>query len=62
MEDVTVRVYNLTGQEVYTNDFGQQTAGQHNFQINGENLASGMYVMNLNIGNKTVSHKLSVTK
>ncbi len=62
MEDVTVRVYNLTGQEVYTNDFGLQTAGQHNFQINGENLASGMYVMNLNIGNKTVSHKLSVTK
>ncbi len=62
MEDVNVRVYNLTGQEVYANDFGLQTAGQHNFQINGENFAAGMYVMNLNIGNKTVSHKLSVTK
>lgn len=62
MEDVNVRVYNLTGQEVYANDLGLQTAGQHNFQINGENFAAGMYVMNLSIGNKTVSHKLSVTK
>jgi hypothetical protein len=62
MEDVNVRVYNLTGQEVYSNDFGMQTSGAHNFLINGENFAAGMYVMNLNIGNKTVSHKLSVTK
>ena len=62
MEDVNIRVYNLTGQEVYSNDFGLQTAGTHNFQISGEHLASGMYVMNLNIGSKTVSHKLSVTK
>jgi len=62
MQDVNVRVYNITGQEVYTNDFGLQTAGQHNFQISADHLAAGIYVMNLTIGNKTVSHKLSVTK
>ncbi|MCG3167735.1 MAG: Thiol-disulfide oxidoreductase ResA [Bacteroidia bacterium] len=62
MENVNVRIVNITGQEVYSNDFGMQTSGQHNFQINAENFAAGMYVMNLNIGNKTVSYKLSVTK
>ena len=62
MQDVNVRVFNTMGQEVYSNDFGLQTAGQHNFQISADNLASGMYFMNLNIGNKTISHKITVAK
>ncbi len=62
MENVSVRLYGITGQEVYSNDFGMQTSGKHNFQINGENISAGLYVMNLIIGNKTISYKLSVTK
>lgn len=61
-ENVTARLYTITGQEVYSNNFGMQTSGTHNFQINAENFAAGMYVMTLTIGNKTVSQKLSVTK
>ena len=62
MDNVSVRLYSITGQEVYSNDFGMQTSGKHNFQINGENISAGLYVMNLVIGNKTISYKLSVTK
>lgn len=62
MENVSIRILNIAGQQVYSNDLGLQTSGTHNLQINADNFASGIYVMNLMIGSKIVSHKLSVTK
>lgn len=62
MENASVRIFDITGQQVYAENLGMQTSGTHNFQINAGNFASGLYVMNLSVGNKTVSHKLSITK
>ncbi|RPI18247.1 MAG: T9SS C-terminal target domain-containing protein [Ignavibacteriae bacterium] len=42
--EVTLKIYNLLGQEVKTIVNGIQNAGKYNVQFNGANLASGMYM------------------
>lgn len=42
--EVTLKIYNLLGQEVKTIVHGIQNAGKYTVKFNGANLASGMYI------------------
>ncbi len=59
---VKIEVYNLIGEVVYSEDKGINPAGTYTSQINTSNLPSGIYNLNLTIGDFNYSKKLSVTK
>jgi len=59
---VTLKVYNLLGQEVATLFDGAQTAGSYIATFNGANLASGAYLYTLTIGDQTMSKKMLMLK
>ncbi|MCB2213691.1 T9SS type A sorting domain-containing protein [bacterium] len=61
-EEVTLRVVNLLGQEISTLSRGQLSAGQHEFLIDGSEMASGVYFLTGAIGTESVSQKLVVLK
>ncbi|MDD5087428.1 MAG: M1 family aminopeptidase [bacterium] len=47
LSPVTLRVFNLLGEEVHRRDVGTLPAGKHSLQWNGANQASGLYVFRL---------------
>ena len=49
-EVVTLKIYNLIGQEVATLVSENQNAGNHSYQFDGKNLASGIYYYQLVAG------------
>ncbi|MBN2012767.1 T9SS type A sorting domain-containing protein, partial [candidate division KSB1 bacterium] len=60
--NVTLSVYNLMGQKVATlvNEF--RVAGYHTAQLDGSNLASGVYIYRLEAGNTVMNKKLMLLK
>ena len=61
-ENVTINVYNMLGEKVYSNDYGTMSQGEHIIQINGNNLSSGLYLVRLSAGDYTISKKVSLNK
>jgi hypothetical protein len=59
---VTLKVYNILGNEVATLVNGQQAAGVYNFNFKANNLASGIYIYKLTAGNFTSVRKLTLLK
>jgi hypothetical protein len=59
---VTLKVYNILGNEVATLVNEQQTAGKYNFNFKANNLASGVYFYKLTAGNFTSIKKLTLLK
>ncbi|MFN3872464.1 MAG: T9SS type A sorting domain-containing protein [Ignavibacterium sp.] len=61
-EDVTLKIYNLLGEEVKTlvNDY--QQAGKHSVQFNSNNLASGIYFYRLQAGSFIQTKKMILIK
>ena len=59
---VTLEVYNTIGQKVATLVKGQMSAGYHQVEFNGNNLASGIYFYRLQIGSLTKTKKLLLLK
>ena len=57
--DVKVEVFNMNGQRVMFKEYGS-LQGVMNLPINTQNLSSGLYLINLYVGNETIQHKLSV--
>jgi hypothetical protein len=55
---VTLRVYNLLGQEVRTLVNGNQPAGQHSVEFDATSLASGVYLYKLEAGTFVATRKL----
>ena len=58
--DLSLEVFNLTGQKVYEVSNGHSNAGTHNLVINAENLSSGVYFYTVNAGNNTVTKKMII--
>ena len=60
--DVTLKVYNILGQEVMTvlNDFKQ--AGTHTATFDASNLASGIYIYQLQAGKVNLQRKMTLIK
>ncbi len=59
---VTLKVYNLLGQEVATLFSGNQKAGNYEATFNGANLASGVYMYSLQSDNVTITKKFVFMK
>ena len=59
---VTLKIYNILGNEVATLVNEQQTAGNYNFNFKANNLASGVYIYKLTAGSFTAVRKLTLLK
>ena len=59
---VTLKVFNLLGQEVATLVNDVKTAGVHDITFNGENLPSGIYYYRINAGDYTDVRKMILVK
>ena len=59
---VTLRVYNILGQEVQTLVNREQTAGNYTFTFDAQNLASGVYFYQIQAGNFVATKKLMLLK
>ncbi len=59
---VEVNIYNVVGELVFTENHETMTSGAHQIAIDGQSLPSGMYFVNIMIGNELHTMKLSLTK
>jgi hypothetical protein len=59
---VTLKVYNMIGQEVATLVDGMETAGYKSVTFNADGLASGMYLCRIQAGNFTATQKMQLLK
>ena len=60
--DVTVKIYNLTGQLVDVIAEGNYSADTHTFTWNADNLASGVYFISTQVNNSIESQKVMLIK
>ncbi|MBK6913958.1 MAG: T9SS type A sorting domain-containing protein [Ignavibacteriales bacterium] len=61
-EFVKVRVFNSLGEEVEVLFSGQLNAGSHTLSFNGENYASGLYILKLTAGSFSQTIKMNLMK
>jgi hypothetical protein len=59
---VTLKVYNVLGQEVSTLFSGMQTPGSYKATFDGSSLASGVYLYRLEAGKSSVTKKMILMK
>ena len=59
---VTLKVYNMLGQEVATLVNQQQKVGEYNVDFDASNLASGVYMYRIQAGNVTLTKKMLLLK
>jgi hypothetical protein len=60
-ENVTVKMFNMLGSEVYTN-VSELEKGIHNIDLNVSDLQSGIYFVKVMVGNKEKTQKLTISK
>ena len=60
--DVSVKVYNLTGQLVDVIAEGNFASGNYSWNWNAENLASGAYFISTQVGNEISQQKVMLIK
>ena len=53
---------NVQGQTVLSKEFGKLSSGSHAFTIDTQNLAPGIYILNMNVNGQAANRKLVVTK
>jgi hypothetical protein len=60
--EVNIRVYNLLGQKVYSDDQDLVSAGFHEMVFDGSGKSSGMYFYVVNAGHNTATRKMLLVK
>lgn len=60
-ENVTIKVYSLTGQLIQTEFFGKLPAGNHSFYFNAESISRGVYLYQLESGSYNEVKKMTIT-
>lgn len=61
-QNITVNLVNAMGQQVKSFDFGTVNAGSNKFRLDLSDVATGLYVVQMNIGTEVSSRVLSVQK
>ena len=61
-EFVTLKIYNMLGQEIATPVSGKMKAGNYKYTWNGGGLASGLYLYKLRAGDFVQMHKMLLLK
>jgi hypothetical protein len=59
---VTMEVYNTMGSMVFTNGTEVMSPGNQKLIFNGSELPSGMYFVNLTVGDQVITKKISLLK
>ena len=57
-----MKVTDLLGRTVYTENAKTYGAGENKIQLSAQNFENGFYLVQLTIGNKTYTQKVSVSK
>ncbi len=60
--EVSIRLYSLTGAEVWMTSNVLQGSGTHQFKVNGHNLPSGVYFVQVNAGNILKTRKIALIR
>ncbi len=58
--NLSIEVINITGQTVYSMNYGQKAQGTHTLDFNSSNLSSGIYFYTVTAGNSKVTKKMIV--
>ncbi len=61
-QNVTVEVFNMLGEKVYSDNQGNISAGNHTIIINGSSLQNGVYFVRFNSDNATTTQKLIIQR
>jgi hypothetical protein len=59
-DKVELNVYDVMGKLVISNNYGEQLAGYHTYQVNTSDLPSGMYFFTIKVGSSQTSKKVVV--
>lgn len=60
--EVSVKVTDIAGRVVFTQNYGKQAAGEQTFNMNLANLANGVYAIELTAGNQRATSKFTIKK
>ena len=58
--ELSIEIFNLTGQKVYDVSNGHSAAGTHNITIDASNLSAGVYFYTVHAGEKAITKKMIV--
>lgn len=58
--NAVMKIYDITGKLIYTENMGYLSEGVHNYSINCNKFVHGMYLVNINLGNESATTKLIV--
>ena len=58
--NVSMKIYNILGELVYSEDMGRVSKGKHLASIDVNSYNSGLYIVQLTIGENTITKKLNV--
>ena len=61
-EQVKYSIFNILGEQISVSDQGLMSAGPQEITIQGENLNTGIYFLQLNIGNKMYTERITISK
>jgi beta-N-acetylhexosaminidase len=59
---VRLNVFDITGRNIYSQNYNLLTAGDHSIRFDGSNLATGIYFVSLQSQNKIVTQKIMLLK
>jgi hypothetical protein len=59
---VSIAVYDLSGRQILSHNYGKQEQGVYDVNIPTEELSSGLYMVKLQIGNRHFTDKLNIRK
>jgi hypothetical protein len=60
--EVKILVFNMLGQNVYSWNSGSLSAGYHEHGLNAQGWSSGIYIYQIQMGNKRLTGKMSLVK
>lgn len=60
--EVSVKVTDIAGRAVYTQNYGKQAAGEQTFNMNLAHLANGVYSVELTAGSQRATSKFTIKK
>ena len=61
-EDVSIVMYNLLGETVFSNSLGEMNQGSHTIKLDAQNLNAGIYFITLNAGTNKITKKVVINK
>ena len=59
---VSVRIFNLKGRELQTHHLGRKKPGKHFYKLDGRNLASGNYIVQIEAAGSVLNQKITLLK